>query len=77
MNVSNISSGSGLHFWQIIYSAQKNYREFIEARLHKKYKSPLEEAVGSTTLGSLDFVKEIKKDSLNEKIENKLNLSKV
>jgi REP element-mobilizing transposase RayT len=41
--------------------AQKNYREFIDAKLAKEYKSPLTEVVGSTVLGSVDFVNEIKK----------------
>ncbi len=40
--------------------AEKNYRGFIDAKLGKKYKSPLTEVVGSTVLGSADFVKEIK-----------------
>ena len=47
--------------------AQKNYREFINAKLDKTYKSPLREVVGSTVLGSADFFSEIKNDSLKEK----------
>ena len=48
-------------------TAQKNYREFIEARLDKKYKSPLEEVMGSTILAVSILSKKSKKDSLREK----------
>ena len=51
--------------------AQKNYREFINARLGKKYKSPLNEVIGSTVLGSADFVKEIKKRFIEGKKANR------
>ena len=51
--------------------AQKNYREFIESRLDKKYNSPLSEVVGSTILGSSDFVKEIKERFIEGKKANR------
>ena len=51
--------------------AQKNYREFIDARLGKKYNSPLGEAVGSTILGSADFVKQIKERFIEGKRPNR------
>ena len=51
--------------------AQKNYREFIDARLGKKYNSPLSEVVGSTSLGSADFIKEIKKRFIEGKKANR------
>jgi hypothetical protein len=51
--------------------AQKNYREFVDARLGKKYKSPLREVVGSKILGSADFVKEIKARFIEGKKANR------
>ena len=51
--------------------AQKNYREFVDAKLDKKYKSPLREVVGSTILGSADFVKEIKARFIEGKKANR------
>jgi hypothetical protein len=51
--------------------AQKNYREFGDAKLGKKYKSPLKQAVGSTILGSLDFVEEIKARFVDGKKESR------
>ena len=48
--------------------SKRNYREFIEARLGKKDKSPLSEVVGSTILGSADFVKEIKERCIDRRI---------
>lgn len=51
--------------------AQRNYREFVEAKLDQKYKNPLREVVGSTILGSVDFVKEIKKRFIEGKKANR------
>ncbi len=51
--------------------SKKNYREFIEARLGRKYKSPLNEVVGSTILGGADFVKEIKERFIEGKKTNR------
>ncbi len=51
--------------------AEKNYRGFIDAKLGKKYKSPLTEVVGSAVLGSADFVKEIKKRFIEGKKANR------
>jgi hypothetical protein len=51
--------------------AQRNYREFVEAKLNQKYKNPLREVVGSTILGSVDFVKEIKERFIEAKKSRK------
>lgn len=51
--------------------AQENYCDFIEAKLGKKYNSPLSEVVGSTILGSADFVKEIKEMFVRGKKPNR------
>ena len=59
------------YFGQKPSIAQKNYREFIDARLGKKYQSPLSEVVGSTILGSADFVKEIKERFIKGKKANR------
>jgi REP element-mobilizing transposase RayT len=51
--------------------AQRNYREFVEAKLDQKNKNPLREVVGSTILGSVDFVKEIKERFIEGKKANR------
>jgi len=50
---------------------RKKCREFVDARLGKKYKSPLREVIGSTVLGSADFVKEIKNRFIEGKKANR------
>jgi putative transposase len=51
--------------------AQKNYREFVKVRLGQKNKSPLNEVIGSTVLGSADFVDEIRKRFIEGKGANR------
>jgi REP element-mobilizing transposase RayT len=48
------------YFGQTVSTAQKEYQEFVTALVHQKYDSPLAEVVGSTLLGSADFIAYIK-----------------
>jgi REP element-mobilizing transposase RayT len=54
-------------FGKKLSTAQKRYREFVNAFLNKEYENPLKETVASTILGGIDFVGEIKDKYLNSK----------
>lgn len=47
--------------------AQKRYRDFVNAMMAQKYKSPLEEVVGSSILGGAEFIEAIKDQYLADK----------
>jgi putative transposase len=51
--------------------AQKRYRNFATAMLNKKYDNPLDEVVGSTLLGSPDFIAFIKDKFISNKKPDK------
>ena len=55
------------YFGKKVFTAQKRYREFVNAFVNKEYGSPLKETVASTILGGIDFVEEIKDKYLNGK----------
>ena len=55
------------YFGKKISTAQKRYREFVNAFVNKEYGSPLKETVASTILGGIDFVEEIKGKYLDGK----------
>ena len=55
------------YFGKKISSAQKQYRGFVDALAGEEYKSPLEDVVGSTMLGSLEFINTIKDAFLKNK----------
>ncbi len=46
-------------FAKKIENAQKKYRTFVEDRLGKEYESPLKRTIGTSILGSADFVEEV------------------
>ena len=46
-------------FAKKIEDAHKKYRTFVEDRLGKEYESPLKRTIGTSMLGSADFVEEI------------------
>lgn len=46
-------------------AAQKEYRNFVDSMVGKRYKSPLKEVIASTILGGIDFIKEIKEKYLS------------
>jgi putative transposase len=46
-------------------AAQKEYRNFVDSMVGKRYESPLKEVVASTILGGIDFIKEIKEKYLS------------
>jgi len=54
-------------FGQGVCAAQKRYREFVEEKIGQEETSPLKEAVGSTILGSMEFVKAVSKKHLGGK----------
>lgn len=51
--------------------AQENYHKFVNAGMGAEYESPLSGVVGSTILGSVDFVKEIKARFIQGKKANR------
>ncbi len=55
------------YFGKKISTAQKRYREFVNAFLHKEYESPLRETVASSILGGIDFVNKVKDKFLKGK----------
>ena len=55
------------YFGNKISAAQKEYRKFVSAKVKKEYGSPLDEVVGSTLLGSPDFIAFIKDKFLSDK----------
>ena len=52
-------------------AAQKEYQKFVAVLVGKKYDSPLDEVVGSTLLGSPDFITRIKDKFLSGKTADK------
>lgn len=57
-----------LHYFGRNFSnAQRKYREFVDAMIGQEYRNPLRSAVGSTILGSADFVQEIREKYLNNR----------
>jgi len=48
-------------------TAQKGYQEFVNALVNRKYDNPLDDVVGSTLLGSSDFIAFIKDKFLSGK----------
>jgi REP element-mobilizing transposase RayT len=52
-------------------TAKQNYREFVTDRLGQEYENPLGEVVGSTILGSIDYVKHIKAKFIQGKKPNR------
>lgn len=59
------------YFGKKLSVAQKGYRSFVNNLIGVKYESPIEEAVGSTILGSKTFVGVIKDKFLSEKNPDK------
>ena len=47
--------------------ARRGYRTFVETLIGQEYKSPLKEVVGSTILGSRDFIETIRDKYLSDK----------
>lgn len=55
------------YFGENISDAQKDYRQFVNDGIEMEDKSPLDNVTGSTILGSVDFVNEIKDKYLKDK----------
>jgi len=59
------------YFGQKTSSAQKGYQKFVNALTFQEYDSPLEQVVGSTLLGSADFIAYIKDNFLSDQKPDK------
>ncbi|MGD2271949.1 MAG: transposase [Desulfobacterales bacterium] len=59
------------YFGKKISSAQKAYQRFVNAMIDKPYANPLKDVVGSTLLGSSDFIDFIKDAYIVAKREDK------
>ena len=59
------------YFGKRVSTAQKAYQKFVNAIAYQEYDSPLEEVVGSTLLGSADFIAFIKENFLSAKKPDK------
>jgi REP element-mobilizing transposase RayT len=59
------------YFGQKVSVAQKHYQEFVEAKVKQPYKNPLRKVMGSTILGSADFIKTVKEKYLQDKKEDR------
>lgn len=59
------------YFGKKISSAQKGYQQFVNALVHQKYGSPLDQVVSSTLLGSADYIAFIKDKILSAKKPDK------
>jgi len=55
------------YFGSKVSIAQRRYRDFVSAMIHRKYRNPLDEVVGSTLLGSPGFITLIKDKFLSGK----------
>lgn len=55
------------YFGKKLSNAQRRYRDFVDAMMGQDYKSPLNGVVGSTILGSVDFIKDIRDKYLKNK----------
>jgi hypothetical protein len=55
------------YFSKRVFGAQNRYREFVNSGVGSEYKTPLKDVVGSTILGSTDFVNDIKERYLRSK----------
>jgi hypothetical protein len=58
-------------FGKKLTNAQKGYRDFVSKLIGQEYESPIKEAVGSTILGSKDFIDHIKEKIIGEKKSDK------
>ena len=59
------------YFGSKISTAEKEYQKFVTTIVDKKFDSPLDEVVGSTLLGSADFIAYIKDNFLSDKQPDK------
>ena len=59
------------YFGEKISTVQKGYQEFVNDLIKKEYNSPLEDVVGSTLLGSTDFIAFIKVKYLSKRKADK------
>jgi len=59
------------YFGNTVAVAQKKYQQFVGQLKTREYQSPLKDVVGSTLLGSPDFINHIKKAYLTDKPADK------